>query len=386
MAEATALLAEILDYLRAEWPRLFPGERAPRSLSPVLQGTGVGKLIVFILAPGDRRPRCVVKVPRARADNAELAHEYNLVMALRERGGALGAATLPEPLAAPEILGWQIVVERALAGQSFSSQVPAGERFTLERAREHLRQVGGWYTRLQQAAYGRPVVLGEADLRDLFSTPIRQAQQDAELRPHERRYLDELAQAARGLCGRPWQLGFVHGDLRPGNILQRGGQLRVIDWQMGQLRGLPLLDWFEFVYRYFCEAGGLEEITGDHDDYRAAFADVFLGAHPYCAVAHEETTRIAGDLGVPEHDIDLLLGMWLVDNTNKYLRFLGDRAQRGYLYLMQNPPGGPFRSYRQQLRRQVYPCLLGQLAQSRRATALAEAAPNGLRQMRYPVS
>jgi hypothetical protein len=77
--------------------------------------------------------------------------------------------------------------------------------------------------------------------------------------------------------------------------------------------------------------------------------------------------------------------MWLVDNTNKYLRFLEDRARRGYLFLMQNPPGGPNQGYRLQLRRQVYPCLLGQLAQSQLATTAPDTLADGLRQLRYPV-
>jgi hypothetical protein len=159
-----------------------------------------------------------------------------------------------------------------------------------------------------------------------------------------------------------------------------------LDWQFGQLRGLPLLDWFEFAFRYYCEAGGLEEITGDHDRYRAAFADVFLGAHPYTGLVRDETVRVAAALGVADRHLNLLLTLWLVDNTNKYLRFLGERAQRGYLFLMQTPPGGPHQGYRQQLRRQVYPCLLGQLAQSQVATAPAETLTDGLRQLRYPVS
>ena len=52
---------------------------------------------------------------------------------------------------------------------------------------------------------------------------------------------------------------------------------------------------------------------------------------------------------------DLLLAMWLVDNSNKYFHFLTDRAEHGYLYLMQNPPGGPFRSFRERNRRVVRP-------------------------------
>jgi hypothetical protein len=160
-------------------------------------------------------------------------------------------------------------------------------------------------------------------------------------------------------------LGFVHGDLRPGNILCVGDELCVLDWQFGQMRGLPLLDWFEFGYRYYCDTTGLEEITGDHDAYRATFADVYLGAHPYARLLASETEALAEALGVPPDLRDLMLAMWLVDNSNKYYQFLTDRAEHGYLYLMQNPPGGPGRGFRQQLRRQVYPCLLGQLAHSR---------------------
>jgi hypothetical protein len=385
MTEPTALLTEVLDHLLGQWPRLFPDERVPRRLHFVLQGTGVGKLIAFILANGERRPRCVVKIPRAQADNAELEHEFNIITTLRERGGAQAEATLPEPLDAPVIRGWQVVIERLLPGRSFSTEVPPGESFTLSQARSHLRRIGAWYVDLQRSLHPRPETLSSADVEALIEQPIRNAQRDADLRPHEQRYLDDLAHTARRLVGEHWRLGFVHGDLRPGNLLSHGPSLHVLDWQFGQLRGLPLLDWFEFAFRYYSEAGGLEEITGDHDRYRAAFADVFLGAHPYSALVHEETERVAATLGVAEQHLDLLLAMWLVDNTNKYLRFLGDRARRGYLFLMQNPPGGPHQSYRQQLRRQVYPCLLGQLAQSRLATAPAATLTDGLRQMRYPV-
>jgi hypothetical protein len=111
---------------------------------------------------------------------------------------------------------------------------------------------------------------------------------------------------------------------------------------------------------------------------------VFLGAHPYAQLLTNETQAIADALEVPADVLDLLLAMWLVDNSNKYLRFLTDRAEHGYLYLMQNPPGGATRGFRDQLRRQVYPSLLGQLAQHQGLSRLPHS-PDGLRPLRFSV-
>jgi hypothetical protein len=45
--------------------------------------------------------------------------------------------------------------------------------------------------------------------------------------------------------------------------------------------------------------------------HRAAFADVFLGAHPYAELLSAETGLIADALDVPPDVVDLLLAMWL---------------------------------------------------------------------------
>lgn len=380
----TALLPELLSYVLDQWTTFFPGQRRPRSLSYTLQGTGVGKLIVFVLAAGESRPRCVLKIPRSRRENDSLAHEHWMITELRRRRGAAGAAQLPAPLAAPVVQGWQVVVEKMLPGSLFSSQVPLGDRFSLPTAARHLGQVRAWLENWQRAAHPDAQPLTSEDARALFVEPIKLAQRTLELRPHELAYLDQLGQRAEGLVGRRLPLGFVHGDLRPGNILCVGDELCVLDWQFAQMRALPLLDWFEFGYRYYCDAASLEEITGDHDAYRTTFADVFLGAHPYAQLLADETTALADALDVPPDVTDLLLAMWLVDNSNKYFQFLTDRAEHGYLYLMQNPPGGPFRGFRQQLRRQVYPSLLGQLAQSSGLSGLKHA-PDGVRPLRFSV-
>jgi hypothetical protein len=295
-------------------------------------------------------------------------------MNLRRQGGQLTQTTLPEPVAAPIIQGWQVVVEQMLPGSLFSSMVPVGKRLKLQKAGQHLRAIRAWLVAAHKAVHPHSAPLGRDDVDELFAQPIARARRDMEWNEREKRHLDWAHDAARGLIGKRLPISFVHGDLRPGNILVWHGQIRVIDWQFGQMRALPMLDWFEFAYRYYCDAIGLAEITGDHDAYGTAFDNVFRGAHPYSPLLAEETATYMRSAGVPHEHLELLLTMWLVDNCNKYLHFLNDRAEHGYLFLMQNPPGGAQRSFRQQLRRQVYPSLLGQLAHDGGAAPLARAS------------
>ena len=86
-AQPVALLPALLEYVLDQWPVLFPAQRRPRSLSYAIQGTGVGKLIVFVLAAGESRPRCVLKIPRSRRENDSLAHEQWMISELRRRRG-----------------------------------------------------------------------------------------------------------------------------------------------------------------------------------------------------------------------------------------------------------------------------------------------------------
>jgi hypothetical protein len=235
----TALLPELLASLQDQWPTLFPGQRRPRALSYTLQGTGVGKLIVFVLAAGERRPRCILKIPRSRRENDSLAHEHWMITELRRRRGPEGAGELPEPLAAPVVDGWQVVVEAMLPGRLFSSEVPMGERFTVTQAAEHLRWMREWLVAWQRAAHPTVAPLTSGDVQALFVGPIKAMQQTMDLRPHELVFLDQLGQRAEKLVGRRVPVGFVHGDLRPGNILAVGSRLCVLDWQFGEMRALP---------------------------------------------------------------------------------------------------------------------------------------------------
>src|SRR5262245_17478409 len=195
----TALLPELLNYVLDQWPAFFPGQRRPRSLSYILQGTGVGKLIIFVLAAGEARPRCVLKIARSRRENESLAHEHWMITELRRRRGSSGSAQLPEPLAALVVQGWQVVVEKMLPGSLFSSVVPMGERFGRSVARDHLRRVRDWLVAWQRAAYPEMTPLTANDIQTLLVEPIKTAQRTADLRPHELAFLDQVGQRAESL-------------------------------------------------------------------------------------------------------------------------------------------------------------------------------------------
>src|SRR5690606_23421857 len=131
-------------------------QRAPRRVDHVVQGTGVGKLIVYVLAPDRRQAVLVLKLPRSARDCDELVHEYGLVTELRQRGGEAAAESLPRPLAAPTIQGWPVVVEAMLPGELFTGLIPVGERFSLEAAAQQLRSVREWLVSLHLATRPEP--------------------------------------------------------------------------------------------------------------------------------------------------------------------------------------------------------------------------------------
>src|SRR5712692_10259502 len=138
------LVAATLAHLRENWTTLFPREGRPGSLDFMLQGTGIGKLVIFIFADRAAWPRCVVKIPRSTRDNNSLSHEYELVCELRRRGGEAVQGLLPVPIAYFEINRWQVTVEQTINGQLLSGLVPFGTAFNLKTAAQHLRLVRNW--------------------------------------------------------------------------------------------------------------------------------------------------------------------------------------------------------------------------------------------------
>jgi hypothetical protein len=266
-----------------------------------------------------------------------------------------------------------VVIEPVLAGQPMDSWIRPDRPLDRTTTNAHVALAHDWLVQIQREAPHRRGPLDADLIRRHFLEPLEAVRLRADLKAEEEGYVDQLAQAADSLEGAEIPLYLYHGDFRAGNILVNESHIAVLDWQFSRPLAPPLLDWFSFVFRFYSHAMALPDIDGRLETYRTAFHRVFFSHSWFSALVMDYTRAQCRALGVDEAFLSLLLGMFVVTNINKFHTFLTERAERGYLYLLRGAPTSD-RSFREQLRRQAYVWLLGELAAKADGPALGSLA------------
>ena len=367
----------VQDYLLAHWDQLPGGRPRPSRLSFLGQGTGASKACFFAFADDDPLPRYIVKMPRSLFHNERLKQELSIIEELRTTLSQDLRRTLPGPMHVVRLSGNWVIVEPVLPGQPMDSLIRPGEPSDPARTTALMGLAHDWLIRIQRGARFREGVLDTGLIYTHFLEPLEAALAHSNLTIAEARYIDDLMRAALELEGQEMPLYLYHGDFRPGNVLIDTDQVAVLDWQFSRPLAPPLQDWFSFVFRFHSRTLDLPDIDGALEAYRSAFRQLFFVRNWLSELVKDYTWAYCHSLGVDMAFLPLLFGMFVVNNINKFHAFLTERAERGYLYLLKGSPTSD-RSYREQLRRQVYVWLLGDLAADSDALVLgAMATPSG---------
>jgi hypothetical protein len=169
-----------------------------------------GRRFVFLLFNDDQEPVAVVKAGGADAARKLIAHEGNFLNEFAPKFAGL-----------PELLG-QFSTERV-------------EAFALN------------------FIHGRtPSASSPAQLANLFSAWVdtRQAVALGELSPWKHLLgcanRDSLPAAVTALSGARVHPTLMHGDFAPWNVKAADGRWTVLDWERGEIAGIPAWDWFHF--------------------------------------------------------------------------------------------------------------------------------------------
>jgi aminoglycoside phosphotransferase (APT) family kinase protein len=358
------MIPQIHSYLVEHWADLPTGAARPRDLAFLVQATGISKLCCFIFADDASAPQWVARLPRTPRDNPILAHEYAVIAHLRRQGGAAARAALPTPLHVTAIDGHLVGFEHFLRGQAMDGLMMQTARGPIEtQARPYLDMAIGWLLDCQAASAAQRGRLSERQAEAHLLAPIARLRDTARLHDHERAYLGRLERRIRELARLPLPLVFRHGDFQPGNLLVDGGAVRVIDWEFGAIAAAPLLDVFGFLARTYARWHGREEMDGDLEDYLDDFAAVFFHGGRFAPLTGEYLGRACDALGLDPAWLPALFGLFVVAEANKYHLLLSQRAERGYVYLLNSRAGLARGSYREQLARQKHVWLLGYLAE-----------------------
>ncbi len=249
--------------------------------------------VVFLfLDPRTAEPALVVKAPRSPAGERSVVREARALKLFGRRCPPL-RGSVPELLACETFGGTTLLVETGLAGRPLS---PALVRSRPEIATLALTR---WVETVGTHTLGDPES-GPSTYEALLSEPLVRHEERFSSDARERRLVTETLRLFDGL--KPdLPTVFEHGDLSaPNLLLDRSGELAVVDWELAESAGLAGTDLF-FGLQYLASARVRAQTVRAHEK---AFEEAFVGARGW---ARPHALRYAERLGFSPALLPLLL-------------------------------------------------------------------------------
>lgn len=266
----------VLNFLSQSWQRLGLEGRLPESptkLSSVVATPrfhASAHLIFFVLTAASSKPILVVKVPRLPGDNSRLDKEVaNLNAVHAARAG--GFDSIPRILAYEDYLGHRLLVETALASPTMR---PAVVR---RQPRICIEALMNWLLALHTSS-ARSSSGVEGWFANLVQNPLDEFENWLPVSETETVLIAATRTQAESLLKSPIPLVMEHGDLSSPNILMNEkNQIGVVDWELAEPAGLPVVDLFFFLtYVAFSRKN-----AGKTSEYISAFRDAFFGSQAW---------------------------------------------------------------------------------------------------------
>jgi aminoglycoside phosphotransferase (APT) family kinase protein/SAM-dependent methyltransferase len=236
-----------------------------------------GKVILSVGVAGRTGGAKIVIFPLTAAVLARLRDEANILKALHE-GNLHIRPLVPEYYLEGEVLGQKYLVQQEIPGTSIDAAVSSLDRMTWRA----LQVLTDFHHETSQE-----VVLHDDLFRTLFSNPLHRVAQ--KLGPASAPSLQRIEATLRTeLLGKPFRTVWMHGDYKIENLMFDPKRLQVsgiIDWDLSQKVGLPLLDLLYLIAynRVIREGREMEEIFLDNilpgklSSFERAARDEYIG-------------------------------------------------------------------------------------------------------------
>lgn len=269
-------------------------------------------VVSLLLPPGSDEPVLVAKRPRLPGDIEGIAREATM-LAAAEAIGEKAVGTIPTSVAFRPEGRHPVLVETALAGEPIT---PAVLRREPDRI---VALVLDWLTQLPRAE----AELDPGWFERLLELPLRRLAACFPAGAEEHALVERTLELCEALRTASFPLVLEHGDLCHPNLLRLAdGRVGVLDWELGEERGLPLHD-LCFFLAYAASAprrrGEAQLVRGFHE---AFFEPQGFGAR--AVAAYVERLRIANDLTAP-----LFVACWARYTSRLVSRIEGERDLDG---------------------------------------------------------
>jgi hypothetical protein len=303
---------ELIAHARAEWIRWGLGD-APGRLSWMLRTAGwrtSSKVVGFVIAEPNPEPRLVVKISRVPESIPALLREAEILESLQaiRPGGVPGI---------PRLLFCREARHSVVIGETAREGVPLGSILSRRNYRDLALKATDW---LAELAVTSRVSTGGSACTEVIDPALEEFQRSfgEVLDPG---MLRESADLLAGLRALPRIC--EHRDFIPWNVLvDSDGALGVIDWEAGELRGVPAVDMIYFLsYLGFVLDRALPPNPRMIHSYRT-------GTDPHSltgAVHHECLSRYFDETGMdPAAVRPLRQFTWILHSRFEYQRMVAD--------------------------------------------------------------
>jgi len=268
-------------------------------------------VIFFILPENGKHPILIAKVPRLPGDHSRLEREMkNLQAGFHARPG--GFDSIPRVITFEEYGGHQMLIETAVSGQ------PMKPAFVRRQPGLALEATVSWLLEFHRAT-AQHAANAQNSFIALVEEPIARLRDLLPAAPEEENLLQRTLAVLQPLRTLALPCVLAHEDLSHPNILiSAAGQVGVVDWELAEPRGYPVLDLFFFLnYIAFARRGA----SKDHE-YLSAFQEAFFGA---AAWTRPYVVRYQKELDLPRAALPPLFVLcWL-----RYLAGLAARLHDG---------------------------------------------------------
>jgi aminoglycoside phosphotransferase len=193
-------------------------------------------LVFMLLGPDGSQPVQVAKVSRLAGPSAMMEREAALLRDIEARRPG-GFDSIPRVVAFETFRGHGILVQTAITGSAL-------DRATVRRSsRQACGATLAWMIDVQTAT--RLVPDGDDGFERLIERELSGLKT---IFPREERLIERTRELVRPLALARLPRVLEHRDLsHPNLILGPGGRIGVIDWEQGELEGLPAADLFFFL-------------------------------------------------------------------------------------------------------------------------------------------
>lgn len=237
------MIDALVGYASRMWPEWFPGRGAP-PLEPVILSGGPAhrsRLLLFLIPWRGARPEVVLKVAFTPEEAAYLSNEFRALSGVGEAVPSALKETFPKALGLLPSNGMLAIALRALEGRTLLVPDVTRPGSTVGRRlmRSFFRRSFDWSASLARAT-AEPSPSAEEDLAGVAERFVEAFSLSDRAAREGRAFARAVARA-----GLRWFPGWQHGDITVGNVLNRGGRLRFVDWEHGGPGSEP---WFDIAY------------------------------------------------------------------------------------------------------------------------------------------